>query len=430
MSEDVRPSGFRVVATWLPARWRKPALWILIGICAIVVGVLWVAGRDQAALFPQARGNVKGVSVTGAGAAGTAPASEGVPRVQVIQPQRRPMRNDLALPATVSPWYQTTLYAMVPGYLKWIGFDKGEVVKKGQLLAEIDAPEIKDQYEAAEADYQIKRLTAQRLLGVWNENPDVIAKQDVDVALAKSKTSRHLRDSRRAWLAYTKVYAPFDGILTARFADPGALIQSATGSATQAVPLFTIVNIDKVRVYVNVPQESAQLAKPGVAVTFTAKELPGKRFAGTITRTTESLDPVTRTLLVEVDLPNEGHLLQPGSFVRATLHLQDHPQALVILPSALVEDMSHEPSFVYVVEQGKPVRVPVKVASVYVVRDGKARRVQVKVGMDDGVWVEVLDGLKGDENVVVVGKDSVTDGQPVEASAYDLPEGKPASQKL
>lgn len=429
MSEDARPSGSGMTA-WLHALRTKPAVWILIGVCVVVVGVLWFAARDRAALFPQARGDVKGISITGTGAAQNGPPSESVPRVQVIQPQRRHMSNKLTLPATVSPWYQTTLYAKVPGYLKWIGFDKGETVKKGQLLAEIDAPEIKDQYEAAEADYQIKHLTAQRLLGVWKENPDVIARQDVDVALAKSKAARHLRDSRRTWLDYTKVYAPFDGILIARFADPGALIQSATGSATQAVPLFTLVNIDKVRVYVNVPQESAQMTKPGVPVTFTVKELPGKEFTGTITRTTESLDPVTRTLLVEVDLPNKDHLLQPGSFVRATLLLQDHPQALVILPSALVEDMSHEASFVYVVEQGKPVRVPVKVASVYVVQKGKARRVEVKVGMDDGVWVEVLDGLKGDEDVIVVGKDTVTDGQPVEASPYDLPEGTAASQAL
>jgi RND family efflux transporter MFP subunit len=186
-------------------------------------------------------------------------------QVQVLKVQRRDISQTLTLPANISPWYQATLYGKVSGYVKWIGFDKGDVVKKGELLAVLDAPEIEDQYQQADADYQIKKVTYERYLSVWQDNHDIIAKQDVDVAKAAAESAKHQRDSRRTLMEYTKVYAPFSGVITARFADPGALIQSATGSSTQAAPLFTIMDMDSVRIYVNAPQEASQLAKPGLA---------------------------------------------------------------------------------------------------------------------------------------------------------------------
>lgn len=331
--------------------------------------------------------------------------------VQVMKPQRRDVARTLTLPANISPWYRATLYAKVSGYLKWIGFDKGDVVKKGQLLAVIDAPEVQDDYEQAQADYAIKKLTYERLLGVWKENPDVIAKQDVDVAQAAAEGAKQAMERRRTFLSYTRVTAPFSGVVTARFADPGALIQSATGSATQAAPLFTLMDMDPVRIYVSVPQESAMLAKPGVKTTLSIKELPDLEFQGSITRTTEALDPATRTLLVEIDLPNKDHRLQPGTFINATLYLEQHEKALTVPPAAI------EPG------------TGTTAKSVFVVENGKARRVPIKTGIDDGSWVEVVEGLTGDEAIVVVGKSGLQDGQPVIASSYDLPAGKPASQK-
>jgi RND family efflux transporter MFP subunit len=306
--------------------------------------------------------------------------------------------------------YQATIYARVPGYLKWIGVDKGDSVKKGQVLAVIDAPEVEDEYRQAEADYKIKRITADRLSGVWKENPDVVAKQDVDVAQAAAQGAKHLMDTRRQFLEYTKVTAPFAGTVTARFVDPGAFIQSAARSASQTAPIPTLMDLDDVRVYVSVPQEAVTLAKPGIPATLASRELPGRRFTGTITRTTEALDPDTRTLLVEIDLPNKDHILQPGMFVSAALALERHSDALVIPPAAIVTG-----------QQGK---------SAFIVEDGTARRVPITTGIDDGVWVEVVDGLKGDEDVVVVGKANLTDGQPVQPSPYNLPDGKPASQRF
>lgn len=351
-------------------------------------------------------------------------------RVEVIKPQRRDITFNLKLPANIAPWYQATLYAKVPGYLKWIGFDKGDVVKKGELLAEIDAPEIQDAFQQAETDFQIKQLTYERLAAIWSSNPDVIAKQDVDIAEAAAKSAEHQRNNRRILLGYTKIYAPFSGILTARFADPGALIQAATGSASQAVPLFTIMDINSVRVYVNVPQESALMATPGVPLILLVNELPGQEFAGSITRRTEVLDPVTRTLLVEGDIPNPGHRLRPGMYGQVTLQLAHHENALAIPPDAIGEDVKEATNSVYVIEKGKKHRVPFQFASVFVVHDGTVRRASIKVGIDDGVWVEVLDGLHEDDEVVVVGKSGLKEGDQIVATAYKLPEGEHEVQKL
>ncbi len=330
--------------------------------------------------------------------------------VQTLPVQRRDMVHSLTLPGNVAPWLQATLYAKVPGYLKWMGADKGDVVKKGQLLAILDAPEVEQQFQQAEADYHIKDVTFERLRNVWNENPDVIAKQDVDVAEAAAKAAKYLRDSRKSMLDYTKVLAPFHGIITARFADPGAFIPAAVGSATQTVPFFTIMDLDTVRVYVSVPQEDALWAKDGIPAQLAVRELPGQEFRGTVTRTTTALDPSTRTLLVEIDLPNADHRLRPGMFVTVTLILEEHPQALALLPAALVSDKAG--------------------TSVFVVENGKIRQIAVKTGLDDGTWIEVIEGLRDTMEVVVVGKSGLTDGQAVRTSPYNLPAGKPSSQQL
>ena len=182
--------------------------------------------------------------------------------VQAAKATRRDLVYTITLPANISPFYQTTLYAKVSGYLKWIGPDKGDRVSKNQVVAIIDAPEVEEQYQQAVSDFKIKKLTYERLAKVWNESPDVIAKQDVDVAEATYQGARHLMEQRVIMRDYTKVRAPYGGIVTARFADPGALIQIATSSATTALPLFTIMDLDTVRVYANVPQDDSPWIVP------------------------------------------------------------------------------------------------------------------------------------------------------------------------
>lgn len=345
----------------------------------------------------------------------TSPASESqagaqVIDVQVVKPTRRDVAYSIALPANVSPLYQTTLYAKVSGYLKWIGPDKGDRVKKDQILAVIDAPEVEEQYRQAVADYTIKKITFERLTNVWKETPDVIAKQDVDMAEAAFQGARHLMEQRVALRDYTKVRAPYDGTITARFADPGALIQVATSSSSGAIPLFTIMNLETVRVYANVPQEDTPWAKTGIPAVLTVKELPGRLFAGTVTRTTHALDPSTRSLLIEVDLPNPDHSLQPGTFGELILQLRSSPDALVVPSGSLIT-------------QGKNTMV-------FIADQGQARQQKIRTGLSDGRWVEVVEGLTGAEDVVVVGKSKLVEGASVQSSAYNLPEGTPSVQKF
>jgi len=331
--------------------------------------------------------------------------------VQVTKPTRRELVYSVTLPANVSPLYQTTLYAKVSGYLKWIGPDKGDAVKKDQVLAIIDAPEVEEQYHQAQSDYHIKRLTSERLAKVWKESPDVIAKQDVDVAEAATQGAKHLVEQRMALRDYTKVRAPYAGIITARFADPGALIQIATASSAGAIPLFTIMDLDTIRVYTNVPQDDSPWVQPGITkASVFVKGLEGRSFTGTVTRSTLALDPSTRSLLVEIDLPNPDHALRPGTFVEVALGLREIPDALVLPPQAVISG-----------PKGK---------SVFIIEASRAKSVPVQTGISDGRWIEITSGLSGDEEVVVVGKRKLLDHSLVSPAPFNLPEGKPAQQKF
>lgn len=330
---------------------------------------------------------------------------------QVTKPTRRELVYTVTLPANISPLYQTTLYAKVSGYLKWIGPDKGDPVKKDQILAIIDAPEVEEQFHQALSDYHIKKLTFERLAKVWKESPDVIAKQDVDVAEASAQGAKHLVEQRMALRDYTKVRAPYAGIITARFADPGALIQVATASSAGAIPLFTIMDLDTVRVYTNVPQDDSPWVIPGkTKATVIVKGLDGRSFTGTVTRSTLALDPSTRSLLVEIDLPNQDHALRPGTYVEVSLGLRDIPNALVLPPQAVISG-----------PKGK---------SVFIIETGRAKSVPVQTGISDGRWMEITDGLSGDEDVVVVGKRRLVEGARVTPAPFNLPDAKPSQQKF
>jgi RND family efflux transporter MFP subunit len=379
---------------------------LLVLILAIGLLAAWVWWQGQEAAPPPITGGLAADPASG-------PARPGAPamaEVQVVTPVRRTVVYSITLPANISPHYQTTLYAKVSGYLKWIGPDKGDWVAKDQILAVIDAPEVEEQYQQAIADYKIKKLTFERLQKVWRETPDVIAKQDVDVAEATFQGAKHLMEQRSILRDYTKVRAPYAGIITARFADPGALIQVATASATSAIPLFTIMDIETVRVYTNVPQDDAPLVKAGTPAVVTVKELQNRPFNGAVTRSTLALDPSTRTMLVEIDLPNPDHALQPGTFAEVTLLLRQQPNALVIPAGAIVTAGSAK--------------------TVFIADQGRARQIPIRTGISDGKWVEITEGLTGAEEVVVVGKSSLVEGVALRPSPYSLPEGKSAVQKF
>lgn len=388
----------------MPDHRLRNAMMVLVLMISSVAIWAWWQGQETASPPNEGR------SLADQSSRPVTPAASAAVDVQVVTPVRRTVVYSITLPANIAPLYQTTLYAKVSGYLKWIGPDKGDWVKKDQVLAVIDAPEVEEQYFQAIADYKIKKLTYERLQKVWNETPDVIARQDVDIAQATYEGAKHYMEQRTALLAYTKVRAPYNGVITARFTDPGELIQIATTSATTAIPLFTIMDISTVRVYANVPQDDAPLVKPDTPTIVTVKELEGRQFTGTVTRSTLALDPSTRTMLVEIDIPNPDRILQPGTFAEVTLVLRNRPDALVIPPSALIASNGTQ--------------------SVFIADQDRARLVPIRTGISDGRWIEIVEGLSGSEAVVVVGKSGLAEGTPLRVSPYNLPEGKQAVQKF
>jgi membrane fusion protein, multidrug efflux system len=389
-------------------RWRL-SVGIVLGSAVLIGAGIPLLQHSEGVPVGQSHGAPTGLEREPAPGSDTQASSQ-IIDVQVVKPTRRDVTYSIALPANVSPLYQTTLYAKVSGYLKWIGPDKGDRVKSNQVLAVIDAPEVEEQYQQAVADYKIKKITYERLTNVWKGTPDVIAKQDVDIAEAAFEGARHLMEQRVALRDYTKVRAPYAGTITARFADPGALIQVATSSSSGAIPLFTIMNLETVRVYANVPQEDTPWARAGTPAVLSVKELPGRVFTGTVTRTTLALDPSTRSLLIEVDLPNPDQALQPGTFGELTLQLRNSPNALVVPAGSLIT-------------QGNSTLV-------FIADQGKAAQRKIRTGLSDGRWVEVVEGLTGTEDVVVVGKSKLVEGAYVQPSPYNLPEGKPSVQKF
>jgi membrane fusion protein (multidrug efflux system) len=302
------------------------------------------------------------------------------------------MVRKITLPGDLVGLYQSTLYAKVTGYLKSISVDKGDWVKSGQVLAEIEVPELEQRLARARADLQVQNLSYQRLEQVWKSDPRLIARQDVDIAQGKYLEAKAQMDELAAMAAYTRIVAPFDGVITGRFADPGALIKAGgeqTASAPEqgsshpgggTSPVLSLALIDTMRTYVYVPQDAVSQIKRGMPAQLTLQDLPGRTFDGSVARYANSLDLGTRTMLTEIDLKNSEHQLYPGMYANVTLELERHPDALK-LPAAAVGDSL----------DGKYVMVA---------QDGKLRKQAVTVGINNGRSVEIVHGLSGNELVV------------------------------
>jgi RND family efflux transporter MFP subunit len=305
------------------------------------------------------------------------------------------------------------------------------------VLAEIDVPEMAPEYAGAEADVErakanvahaqadleraqaeleLKQITYERLRSIREQERDVLPQQQVDEAKAQFEVARAMvnvaeskikvaqgeaakAEAARARLstlmAYTKIRAPFDGVVTKRYVDPGALIQHAS-SQTNVSPVVTVARVETLRIFVDVTEPDVPFIKRGIPVTLAVDAMPGKVYRGTCTRFATALDPKTRTMRTEIDIPNRDGLLRPGMFGRVKLGLERRSNALTVPASALL------------IESGK--------TYVYTVEHGKARRVEVKTGFDDGIQVEVTGGLTGDEPIIISGQSSVKDGAPVKAS--------------
>jgi RND family efflux transporter MFP subunit len=329
-----------------------------------------------------------------------------VPTVSVMRPQAAPPVQEVLLPGDVEAFQQTPIYARASGYLKKWYVDIGGHVKAGQLLAEIDAPEVDDQLrqaradqKQAEANQQLAALTAERYKNLLVSNS--VSRQEADVMASDAQAKQALleaADSNVARLeklqSYEKVYAPFDGTITARNVDVGALIEagSAGGPARE---LFDLAQTSTLRVYVDVPQDySRQAAARDAGGYLTLSQFPDRKFPGKIARNARAINPVTRTLRLEVDVPNPDGALLPGSY--AQVHLQLHAaRPGYSLP---VNTLLFRP-------QG------VQVATVN--KDGVVALKTITIGRDFGSRVEVASGLVGEEAVILNPTDAIAEGTKV-----------------
>jgi multidrug efflux pump subunit AcrA (membrane-fusion protein) len=333
-------------------------------------------------------------------------AASNVPAVVVVRPERGPMMRSITLPGDLVGLYESALHAKVTGYLKTIRVDKGDWVKKGDLLAEIEVPELEQKLQRAKANLAVRRGTYERLQRVWESDHRLVAREDVDIAEGQFGQAKAEVDELLALVGYTRIVAPFDGVVTARFVDPGALIQaSASGGASEtegsapgkgtSVPIVTVADIDTLRVYVYVPEEETSLIKVGIPVTLQLREFPGREFTASVTRFATSLDLSTRTMLVEADIQNPSHELYPGMYANVSVELARHEDAIK-LPTTAVGG-SGDASFVYVVHEGHLVKR------------------SVTTGFTDQGWLEIASGLDGDESVVASVSPSLADGEAVRA---------------
>lgn len=316
------------------------------------------------------------------------------PEVRVVRPHKGAVGRTVTLPGNVLAYQQATLYAKVAGYLKMIAVDKGDHVKQGDLLADIEVPELIADRAKFKADLDVMEIEYRRNVEAQKKAPELVVAQTVDNARGKYDIARAELERIDTLLGYSKITAPFSGVITRRFVDPGAFIPAATsGSSADTAAIVTLADFDTVRVQVALPEQEAPFVKNGLAVTVTIPELPGRKFDATIIRYAHAIDPATRTVLIESEIANSSGELLPGMYALVSVEIERHENALVIPADALVAEKTK--------------------TSVFVLDQNKAKKVAVKVGFNDGSSVEILDGIKPGQSVILVGKLSLNNGQPV-----------------
>ena len=332
-----------------------------------------------------------------------------IPSVSVIHPKIGNPRDEIALPGNIQAFVDAPVYARTSGYLKKWYTDIGTRVKTGDLLAEIESPEVDQQLSQARADLtsaqanmKLAEITMNRDLLLIKT--DAVAHQDVDNAVGAFDADKAAVASQTAnvkrleqLVAFEKVYAPFDGIVTARNTDIGQLVNAGNGGAAQE--LFRVSSVDKLRIFVSIPQMYSRAAVEGVNADITLTEAPGRHFAGRIVRNTGAIDPATRTLLTEVDIDNSSRQLMPGAYAEIHLRLPAATPALLVPVTSMIFR-----------SEGLQVAV---------VRGETVKMIPVTQGRDFGTEIEITSGITSRDFVVVNTPDSLAAGAKVHAELVD-----------
>ena len=333
--------------------------------------------------------------------------------VATTHPSKGTAPEDVSLPGNIQPFTDAAIFARVTGYLKTRNADIGSHVRAGQVLAEIDTPDIDQQLLQARADgasavanAKLAQTTADRYVDLIKT--DSVSRQDLDNATGNLEAKQAAVLSAdanvkrlEALQKFRVIHAPFDGVITARNTDIGALI----GSGGNAKELFHIASMDRLRIYVNVPQMYTGAVRPGTEVSIQIQNLPGRTFKGKLTRTAQAIDATSRTLLVEIDLDNPAGVILPGSFAQVSLKLPTDATTFRLPVNTLIF-------------RSEGLRVAV-------VNKGIVSLTPVTLGRDFGSTVEIVSGLTGDESVVVNPPDSLAEGQSVAIAPADPKKPQP-----
>jgi RND family efflux transporter MFP subunit len=378
---------------------HRGRLWFIALTAAIVVIAVLVIGIVSRV---KAAANLRSVTTAMA-----------VPAVSVVQPKPAAPAQEVILPGNIQPLISSPVYARTDGYLKKWYFDIGAHVKAGQLLATIQSPEIDEQLAqarstlaTAEANLKLAEITKTRYGAMFEKH--AVSQQDRDNADGTYSANKAIVDADNAnvrhyeaLVSFEKVYAPFDGVITARNTDIGDLI-NAGSSSTPKIDLFHIAQTGTLRVYVNVPEEYSRGVKPGeTGADIVLAEFPGQTFPGKVVRTSEAISGTTRTLLTEIDLPNPKNMLLTGSYAEVHLHIPSTNSTFLIPVNTLIFRSEH-------LQAG-------------VVRNSKIELTDLTPGHDFGSEIEVVAGLKADDQVVVNPPDSLVSGQQVNIVHASLP---------
>jgi RND family efflux transporter MFP subunit len=335
------------------------------------------------------------------------------PAVALVEPKLQQSANEIVLPGNIQAYTLAPIYARTTGYVKAWYHDIGSRVRKGDLLAVIETPELDQQLAQAKADLTtaqsneaLAQVTANRYKGLLQQN--AVSQQDTDNAIAQLQSRSAEVTSAQAnvrrleeLVSFEKVVAPFSGVVTARNLDVGQLVSSGGSTTTPGAgiisnskPMFEISAVDKLRVYVSVPQVYAPDAKPGVVATLSLPQFPGKSFKGKLVRTSDAVDPATRTLLAEIEVENSSGELLPGSYTQVHLNAKTSAPALVVPVSATI--LGPDGLRVAVVDSNQ-----------------RAHLVRVTPGRDSGATIEIIAGLDPGQKIIANPSDSLTDGEPV-----------------
>jgi RND family efflux transporter MFP subunit len=398
-SEDAR----RISRQTLPVndvevgkRPRKP--WLVLGIVLMAVVAVFVWG-----IWSRVRARAVLSAETAQGAR---------PAVSVVSPKRTAPAQEIILPGNVQPFISSPIYARTNGYLRKWYFDIGAHVRQGQLLAVIETPEVDQQLEqslsnlnTAKANLALAETTKNRYQGLLKDN--AVSQQDADNAVGTYNANKAIVEANQANVrqvqalqSFEKVYAPYDGVITARNIDIGDLINSGSSGGVKT-DLFHISQPGTLRVYVNVPEEYSQGVKTSTTADLSLAEFPGRKFQGKLVRTADAINMTTRTLLIEIDVDNPAGTLLTGSYAEVHLAVPAQASTYLLPVNALIF-------------RSEGLRVGI-------VKDGKVVLSTVTPGHDFGNEIEIVSGLKADDQVIVNPPDSIVSGQEVQIVQATLP---------